>query len=261
MLGIRAGDDRAHVAVRRATLVLVLCWAGTASAGWSASAEIERFRWEEKTAPSVTETGPRFGLRANWTLERDSGWLMAYRGRLYFGSVDYDGALLFSGQPVSGTTDYFGSTHEFQGIYRLADRAAELIAGVGLDWWERELSAFQREDWVVAFIRLGAGFGARAAPGWFGGGGIKLPVYNSVDANLQSIGFDQNPALKPGKEPSLYAQVGYRFDRRWSLIGYYDSYRFAESSPVRVTAGPNQFLLFQPESSVDSFGITLQYSF
>jgi hypothetical protein len=63
---------------------------------------------------------------------------------------------------------------------------------------------------------------------------------------------------------SLYAQAGYRFTPRWSLIGYYDGYRFGESKQVRATSASSPgttFLLFQPASTVDSFGLKLQYDF
>jgi hypothetical protein len=239
-----------------------------ACAQWSVSAELERFRWAESVSPSITETGPRLALGLQWVQDREAPWRLGYGGRLYSGSTDYRGAFLFSGAPARGTTEYLGLTHELQAIHRLpltqaAD--AELVAGIGWDYWERELSAFQKEEYSVAFLRLGGRFGARSASGWFAGGGLKLPMYARLDANLRSIGFDRNPAFRPEGRPSLYADLGYRYAGPWSLIGYYDSYRFGASDPELVTdlvVTPGaQFLLHQPKSRVDTFGVRLQYRF
>ena len=79
------------------------------------------------------------------------------------------------------------------------------------------------------------------------------------------------PVVEPKAELSVYAELGYRFSPRWSLIGYYDGYRFGESSAARVTSSdatacspatpPCPLSFFQPASSVDSFGLRLQYNF
>lgn len=247
-------------------LAVALCAAAPiAQADWNLSADVEHFRWAEDTSPSVTETGPRFGLGLGWTQDRPAGWELRYEGRLYFGSVDYTGALLLSNTPVTGTTDYRGMTHEGQAVYRFPDSSlgAELVAGVGLDLWERQLSASQSEDYRVLYVRLGGNLDRRARTGWYGGGGVKLPLSVDQDAHFPNIGFSPNPHLEPKGEASLYAQVGYRFGERLSLAGYYDSYRFGESNPVTVTeAGTgNAFTFFQPETKVDTFGLRMRYRF
>jgi hypothetical protein len=90
---------------------------------------------------------------------------------------------------------------------------------------------------------------------------VKYPLYGQVNAHLDAIGFDQNPTLQLGRQFSLYAQVGHRFSRRWSLAAYYDGYRFEESSSATVTTGGAAFTVVQPKSKVDSFGMRLQYAF
>jgi hypothetical protein len=248
----------------------VLAAAGTpACAEWSLSGELEGFSWAERVSPSVTETGPRLALGLRWAQVGEAAWRFAYEGRVYGGSPDYEGAFLFSGAPATGTTRYSGLANELQAIHRLpgtsAGRGAELVAGAGWDYWERELSAFQKEVYSVGYLRLGGRLNAYAAPGWFGGGGIKYPVYAKLDARLRSLGFDQNPALEPEGRPSLYADIGYRFNAAWSLAGYYDSYRFGASDPVGVTAralDPDaRFFFFQPESRQDALGLRVRYRF
>jgi hypothetical protein len=248
-----------------ATAALAAC-AGGAHAGWSVSADVERFRWQESTDPSVTETGPRYGLSWDFVAERESGWQFAYRGQFRRGTVHYDGSFLFTGAPATARVRYVGLVNEAQGIYRLpgSRMGLELVGGLGWDYWERNILPDQREDYSLIFIRLGLNLDRRAARTWFGGGGFKLPIYVSENARFDELGFDQNPRLEPEGRWSVYAQAGYRFSPAWSLIGYYDSYRLAESKPVAVTtpAAPGTtFFFVQPQSRVDTYGLRLRYSF
>jgi hypothetical protein len=235
-----------------------------ALAAWTLSGDVEHFHWHESTRPSVTEDGLRYGIGGRWLAARQSGWLLGWRGKLYWGPVDYEGATLFGNTPVRGTTRYSGAMNEFLAIFRpKSERLEQLdfVGSLGLDAWERRLSRQQSEDYAIVFARLGAAYNARAPRGWFGGGGVKKPLVAREDAHLRDIGFDQNPILKPGKDPSLYAQVGYRFSPDWSLLGYYDSYRFGRSRARAVTSGGASFLIFQPESRMDLLGVRLAYRF
>jgi hypothetical protein len=237
---------------------------GAARAEWEANAKVERFRWAENTQPGVTETGPRFGIGAGWTQDRDSGWLLGWRGELYGGSVEYNGAELFPpNRPVKGTTEYTGFITELQGMYRPGGGNAALVSGLGFDYWNRQLTDVQKEEWYVVFARLGAELGnrARRGSGLFAAGGVKYPLYIVEDAHLNDIGFDTNPKLRPGRAPSLYAEVGYRFTGQWTVTGYYDSYRFRESPAESTSVGGAPFLVFQPESRADSYGVRLHIHF
>ena len=242
-----------------------------AHAGWSITGDVERFRWAEKTDPRVTETGPMFGIGARLSPDRPAGGQFVWRGRLYVGSVDYDGAFLDTGAPASGTTEYTGLLNEGQAVYRLPGNAqgVELVSGLILDYWNRQLSRDQREEYWIGALRLGLQADRRESTGWFGGGGLKYPFYTREDAHLADIGFSSNPRLEPKGEASLYADLGYRFSRNISLAAYYDSYRFRESDPTpRITNAfipgctpPGGCRLVQPTSKVDSLGLRLQYRF
>jgi hypothetical protein len=250
----------------RLLAALALCAASaSAHAGWSISADLESFKWHEDTDPSVTEKGARYGLSWGFLQEREAGWQFAYRGQFRRGTVDYDGALLFDpSQAVTARVRYTGLVNEAQGIYRFPQSLGfELLGGLGFDYWERNILPDQREDYAVVFARLGFNIDPRAR-GFFGGAGVKLPFFVYENAHLDELGFDRNEPLHPKGQPSLYAQAGYRFTPRWSLIGYYDSYRFAESDTVRATSSAfpgSTFLLSQPASTVRSFGARLQYDF
>ena len=222
-------------AVLAAVLAVGLAASPLAQAGWGVSADVERFRWDEGTNPRVTETGPMIGLGVQWTQDRPAGWRFGYRGRLYFGSVDYNGSVLLSGTPINGTTDYTGLTNEGQARYRLNNPSGtDVVAGLGYDYWQRQLTSFQSEEYSVLYLRLGAEFDRRERRGWFAGAGVKYPLWVDENAHFPDIGFDPNPRLKPKGELSVYAEAGYRFNERWSLTAYYDSYRFGESEDVAV---------------------------
>ena len=247
-----------------------------AHAGWYVNGDVEHFRWAESTNPAVTETGPMFGIGGGYRVLRPAGWQFGWRGRLYFGSLDYNGALLSTNEPATGTSDYSGITNEGQAIYRVPGSASgmEFVSGLVLDYWNRQLSSVQREQYWIASLRLGLNFDQREAKGWYGGGGVKYPFWTRQDAHLSDIGFNANPELEPKGTLSVYADVGYRFTRRWSLTGYYDSYRFNASDPTPPIINPSVngcrgapldrpggCQLFQPQSKQDSFGLRLEYSF
>ena len=56
---------------------LTAAWSAAACAGWSASLDLESFRWEEATSPTVTEQGPRFGFSWEYEQLRPAGWQFA----------------------------------------------------------------------------------------------------------------------------------------------------------------------------------------
>lgn len=232
-----------------------------AKAEWTVFGDVEHFRWKEDTSPRVTETGPMLGLGLRWRQDRAAGLNIGVESRVYGGSVDYEGSLLFSGTPITGTTQYGGWRNELQGIYRFPGSPAEVVLGAGYDYWNRQLTPDQHEEYNVAYVRFGVQADRRAPTGWFGGGGIKVPFFVDENAHFPEIGFVPNTHLRPKGQASLYAELGYRFAAQWSLAGYYDSYRFDASDPVLVTDGATTEAFFQPKSAVDSFGLRLRYSF
>lgn len=246
-----------------AAFALALSWGASAHAGWSVSADVEHFRWGESTDPAVNERGPRWGLGWEYRAERPAGWQFAYQGQFRRGTVDYTGSFLFTNLPTTARVRYTGLVNEAQGIYRFGGDplGLEFVSGLGWDLWERNILPNQREDYSVLFLRLGANVDPRLAQGWFGGGGLKLPFYTSENAHFDEIGGDSNPRLKPEGRWSPYAQAGYRFSPAWSLIAYYDSYRFAESKAVPVNLGTSSVFFFQPQSTLQTYGLRLRYSF
>lgn len=243
-------------------LLLLGAVCAPARAEWSVHAQLERFRWREDSQPRVKEMGARGGLGLGWTQDGSSGFLLRYRGTVYAGSVKYDGATLVTGTPVQGTTDYSGMVNELHALYRPTETSfAQIVAGLGVDYWQRSFPTTfnQQEDWRVVFLRIGLETGSRR--GLSAAAGVKYPVSTEEKAHLQDQGFDQNPPLHPGKELSVYADLGYRFSPHWRLAGYYDSYRFAESRKVTVTQGTTGFIVWQPRSTLDVLGLRVEYFF
>ena len=230
-------------------------------AEWSVFGELEHFRWKEDISPSVTETGPMLGLGIRWRQDRPARLGFGFESRVYGGSVDYDGALLFTGEPLTGTTRYGGWRNELQARYQFVSSPGAAVLGVGYDYWNRQLSADQHEEYGVGYVRLGIDVDTRERRGWFAGAGVKYPFFVDENAHFPDLGFVPNTHLRPEGEVSVYAELGHRFTAHWSLAGYYDSYRFGESDAVLVTDGLTTEAFFQPKSSVDSFGLRLRYSF
>src|SRR5687767_7525941 len=129
-------------------------------------AGLEQFRWKESTSPTVKESGLRWVLDLTWSQSREPGFSVAYNLKLYAGNVDYDGALLFSGTPVSGKTHYRGMQNELHTIYRTPG-AVDFVFALGWDRWVRYLTQHQSESFDVLYARAGAGFGGTVEVGVF----------------------------------------------------------------------------------------------
>lgn len=237
--------------------------AGCARAQFAVSAGLEYFSWTEDTSPiQVRERGPLFALGLAFTQPKEKGFLFAYRGRFYIGEVDYDGAYLNApGVPLTGTTDYAGTAQEGQVRYRLG-HAIDVLGSLGIDVWQRKLSDTQKEDYRIVYARLGVESNAAGEKGWVVGAGLKYPLWTRENAHLTDIGFDQNPELKPGKDISVFGQLGYRFEQQWAIIGYLDGFRFKQSNQVPVsTGGVPQGVVFQPGVDMYVVGLKLERTF
>jgi len=247
-------------------LTLTLGAAAPTFAEVSVSAGIEYFSWTEDTDPiNVKERGPLAVLGLDFTQNKARGLALAYRGRLYAGTVDYEGALLFLPDiPVSSDTRYRGMSHEGQLRWRSllsGSVQADFVGGLGADLWERKLGSNQQEDYRIFYARLGLEFSAPRGRGWTAGFGLKYPFDTWEDANLRDEGYDQNPKLEPKGRPSLYANLGYRFNRRLGVQLYLDGFRFDESDPIVVTGFGDTFAFVQPKSTQYNVGLRLHWFF
>ena len=134
-----------------------------------------------------------------------------------------------------------------------------------MDSWQRSIDNnghSQIEDFFIIYLRGGLNLERPAhVTGLHGGGGLKYPIYTWEDAHLDNQGYDSNPTLSPGKDISLYAELGYRISMRWDIVGYYDSWRFKQSNTVFASRGGMMYGIYQPKSSMDAYGLRVMYSF
>ena len=240
----------------------VALFSHAAAAELSLSAGVEYLDWDEDTNPSVTEKGPLFAGGIIFGQSKTEGLVFSYRGKLYFGNVDYTGAGLFTGTPISSTSYYTGFVNEGQARWRKpieGNYHTDLVFGLGWEFWTRELSYFQKEDYDIVYLRLGGELAVNSNKGWVIGAGIKYPVFTRENAHLTDIGFDSNPTLEPGQDLSGYAQIGYWFHDKLGLIGYFESYRFKKSNEEMVNSMFGPGVVFQPESTMSIFGLKLEY--
>jgi len=261
------GNRRGRVATLTSLIacLLLAAWPTFAHAELTVFVGAEYFDWKENTSPTVQETGPLLLGGVTLMQDKERGLLFGYLGEVYAGQVNYNGADLATGAPLTGKTDYFGVLNDGQMRYRFALKGNEhldAVLALGADLWRRQLSSDQMEDWTVIYARFGAELAPQPhKPGLIASVGLKYPVYTNENAHLTDIGFDQNPTLTPGKDWSAYASIGYRIDGHWSVLGFYNSYRFQQSQSVQVTSGGTVYNVYQPKSSMDVLGLSLLYSF
>ena len=252
----------------------------SSQAAWDAGGGLENYQWKEYPDPpsgNPKESGLRSALFVNWTQEKDQGFLLAWRAKLYGGTVNYDTFQIGNNAPVSTKTDYSGAASEGQLFYRYnlgSSYKLDQIAGLGLDTWRRRIrngGGDQIEDYSILYLRAGLRLGkSRNEAGFHGELGIKRPVSAKENAHLDSEGYTSNPTINPGI-PSLrvavigYAEVGYRINAQFDVVGYYDSWRFARSADVTANkpSDPpgNYWVIYQPKSNMDTLGAKLLVSF
>ncbi len=258
-------NDRSARKFLIAVILATVLPPSVACAEFTLNGGAEYLYWKETTVPEVKETGPLYALGIAYTQNRDAGALFAYRGKLWGGTVDYDGATLFGGTPVESTTNYSGLSNELQVRWRKAGKIGgnlDGILGTGLDVWRRSLSSVQREDYAIGYLRLGVESGTDDSSKWSVSLGLKYPIWTYEDAHLDRIGFDSNPILRPGKEISPFGSLGYRFTPKLQIVGYYDGFRLGRSAAVQaneIASGLGPTTLVQPASTMSVFGIRVEF--
>jgi len=232
---------------------------------------VEHYRWQEFDANGVrllSEHGPRATLSGR--IELDTGLrplLVRVLGNAYAGVVDYDGQIqgttsFLTHTFVSSETTYRGGQAELQIGYSRQTQsfsALELFLGAGVEGWSRDISGSVdaggssvsgfREDYTVYYGRIGLGFeetGNILNASFHVG--AKLPY--TVDEKVVISGVPLT--LHPDGKWSAFADYRLTLQRNF-LEFYYEGLRF-DPSPVKNT-------FFQPESTVDSYGIRLGREF
>ncbi|MDO8706048.1 MAG: hypothetical protein Q7J84_13990 [Sulfuricaulis sp.] len=251
------------------------------TASFAVNAGVESFRWEEFSGGQrlLSETGPRLtvGFMLDHLLQGDQTNPYSAEARIYLGVVDYDGQTQ-AGVSARTDVDYFGVNAEVMGGLRLAGSLPmDLLGGLGMDTWTRELqdgvtangtvALGYREDYLILYGKLGPGFlfqsETRRAYLQFG---LKYPLFTYERAYLADIGYDSDVELAPGKRLSGYAKWQMNWGReankpRFGVSFYYDSFRFSASASKTVSAAGALYSVHQPESRMDVLGARFEYYF
>lgn len=247
-------------------LGLFLCsFSAVAAAPVDIGGGIEQFSWQELDDAGgklLKESGQRLYVSVASEEMVSDRWTYAFRGRLYSGTVKCDGAAV-------GGVSCSGNNADYDGISAIIDFTGRLLSadgqysdwglrfGIGGETWRHHLQGSNgySDTYTVGLGRLGIAY--TPPQGWFGEAGAKYPLAVSEKVDL----YD-GVTLNPQGAFSLYATVGYNFNWRWSVKGYYDSYRFkASDSKALYDAGTYVSDISQPESKMDSLGINLGFFF
>jgi len=245
--------------------------------GWAMDFRIsggsESFTWGEYDTNGnkiLDETGLRHFIAFDADSWIDSQWQSDFGGRVYSGTVDYDGQTQ-SGTAVTTDTDYDGIQFE-AGFNYYPETAGQLDRNsgrlgirmaVGADNWRRSIlgSGGYMENYSGTYGRVGAHFGG--AGFWSFNLGVKYPFAVSESVGLKDIGYASDVTLHPQGRFSVYGDLSLRFSRSWGMSLYYDSYRFAKSDPESVYSPIDSvtYNVWQPESRMDIFGAKLSFTF
>jgi hypothetical protein len=243
-------------------------------AGWavdiSVSAGSESFLWEEYDSGGgklLDESGLRHFIAVEAKGWIDGHWQSDFGGRVYSGTVEYDGQTQ-TGAPVTTDTDYDGMQLEagfsyFPGSASSGQGRTGIRMAVGVDTWRRNLlgNGGYREDYTTTYGRIGAHYGDGGF--WAFNLGAKYPFATTEGVGLKDLGFDSDVTLHPQGRFSLYADLAMQFSPQWGMRLYYDSYRFAESDPEPVYSPVDSatYSVWQPESRMDVLGAQLSFNF
>lgn len=244
------------------TLVLAM---SSARAELTVGGGVEYFDWREDTQPEVKETGPIFGFHFGWISEAPTGLAFGAKARVWLGTVDYEGALLATNAPVTGTTDYFGVSGESQLRARGSgggQRFDHLLA-LGLDQWDRQLTRDQSEQYTAVSVRLGfETMPESGCRGLLAGLGVRYPFYIHENANFDDIGAENNPSLRPKGRVSPTAHLGFQINKTMRVLAYYETFWLDDSDFVFVRF-PSQSSLpsgfyYQPASDMNVVGVRFE---
>jgi hypothetical protein len=236
-----------------------------AATEWMLHAGIEDFRWREFDGGDelLEESGARYSLGIGFesAISPDSLTVFSGEGKIYFGTVDYDGqaCAILTGVcvPSESETNYDGIMAEARIARRYPKEgggAVEVFGAAGIDSWTREIESTAiasggSEDWTVFYGRAGVGWrtGSYALRG-----GVKLPFI--VDESTD-FGVDLEPEGTASLFLSFSATVHDSPQQSWAISLFYDSYRFDESDHVLVWTNFGLLEVWQPESRQDVLGL------
>jgi len=243
------------------SLLLSLCAVSQAHAQFEAGVGIGYHDWSEQTSPvEVRESGPLFTGTLAWTQRGANRVRIAYRGWGGVGVGSYHGSFQSAPSvPVEANTVFGATTQEGQLRWQVRS-SLELISSLAFDFWHRQISASQQEDYQLFSLILGLESRDVASKGWSGGGGVRLPLWIREDAHFDQVGFSTNPTLEPGRQASVRGSLRYRFSHHLSCTGSLDRFQLGKSQTVTLEARRGtRTTAYQPATTLWMTGIGVEY--
>jgi len=243
---------------------------GLAFAGeYSVYGKVESFTWKEYDGSSqiLKESGPLYGLGVSSAFTPISQLKVRGKAEILGGQIDYEGQTQ-AGAPASTNVNHVAVRAEGTVGWQFpvdSGFAIEPSLGLGYRWWIRDINDSDTalgyvERWRSLYARAGVrgDYNYNISKGFtvFAEAGAKLPVYNSMTAELSKFGLSDID-LKPGKKASAFATVGVRYSVFTASV-FYEGMRFSKSPAVDISSG---LVAFQPESKADTYGINIGVAF
>lgn len=230
----------------------------------------EQFEWAEYLDGStlLEESGPLFGVGGELALLVAEPWWVKARSEVFFGEVDYDGAIQNSDD---GTIIPYDSTTEYAGVQAegILTRRCQLnsdvyiapVCGLGLKMWTRILDTEMTDKYIGTYGYEENWFNLHAIIG--GNGGIVLddgvemfatveiivPVYNEILVDLTNVGGPDDVELEPEGKTGFYVETGVNSGSVTVSI-FYEAINFGES-PLDKDYNS----VFQPKSEARIIGL------
>ena len=239
----------------------------------------EAFVWEEFDDSGdrlLIESGPRAffsGLINNAGGRSSSNLILEAALKGYAGKVNYDGQDS-NGISVDSKTRYMGYSLDLTGGYRITGNLiVDMLAGVGINAWSREISDSQNalgnpvngiiEDYTVQYYSIAAGFPLRFPSHE---GYLKIGLRKPFSTRERVDRF--NVTLEPvGKTSGM---ISYKFDfdayknstsPLSSILIYYEGFRF-DASPSKVSdLNGTPVIVKQPQSDMYMLGVAIGHTF
>jgi hypothetical protein len=264
-----------------AAIIFLLCFFVTAGTGGTAqAAETEvyfkygDFTWKEfdGTNRLLRESGALMGPGFSYFRETPDHLTVNPKAELFVGDVDYDGQVQ-SGEAAKTTVTYVGVTLQGDLGRRFGESAyVEPFLGIGYRFWLRQIqdgrtasgqtAVGYTERWTSIYARLGlrGGVSISESAQVFAEAGVKLPYYNQNSVALSGGNSQSDFSLRPGLQSSFFAELGVKMRRLKGSL-FYDGMRFSRSNPILMDTADGVFVITQPQSTSDTFGLMLGVTF
>ena len=231
-------------------------------------AHAESFEWKESLQGQhlLTEKGPLFGVGGDVDLALGKKWLLELGGDVFFGQVDYNGAV----EQIDGSLTPLNTTTVYAGVDGAAKLALRVplsptvtlkpAAGIGVRAWSRSLDSSVTsqnigpngydEYWLTTHGILGATVEIATGPASkiFVEADLRLPLATWQSIDLSNVGGPGSVDLQPKGKVTVHAEAGWQY-KKFFAAGFFETMKFSQSG-----LDPKYQAYFQPDSDARIIG-------